>query len=298
MRFSIIIPTLNEELLLPVLLDDLRAQTLRDFEIIVADAGSSDRTVEIARSLGAAIVPGGMPAAGRNRGAEHARGEFLLFLDADTRLDANFLEKASAELEERFLDLATCEVVPLSDSAFDLLLHEFSNLALKAAQFTEPHAPGFCIFISRRLFHRVGGFDESLKLAEDHDLVKRASGFRPLRVLASTEVRVSVRRLEKEGRIRLVSKYVLAELYRLFIGDIRQDIFEYQFGNFTPEEQLRFDEDVRESRRLTQRLRQEYARWLTESGELTAEASERFWTQFDSLKERIRSILKRIQGQA
>jgi len=268
MRFSIIIPTLNEELLLPVLLDDLRAQTLRDFEIIVADAGSSDRTVEIARSLGAAIVPGGMPAVGRNRGAEHARGEFLLFLDADTRLDANFLEKASAELEERFLDLATCEVVPLSDSAFDLLLHEFSNLALKAAQFTEPHAPGFCIFISRRLFHRVGGFDESLKLAEDHDLVKRASGFRPLRVLASTEVRVSVRRLEKEGRIRLVSK------------------------------QLRFDEDVRESRRLTQRLRQEYARWLTESGELTAEASERFWTQFDSLKERIRSILKRTQGQA
>ncbi|GAB4480574.1 MAG: hypothetical protein OHK0031_01830 [Anaerolineales bacterium] len=298
MRFSIIIPTLNEELLLPLLLGDLQAQTFRDFEIIIADAGSSDRTAEIASALGASLVPGGMPALGRNRGAAQARGEFLLFLDADTRLGTAFLEQVSVEVEERFLDLATCEVVPLSENTFDLLLHEFSNLAVKVAQFADPHAPGFCIIISRRLFRRVGGFDETLKLAEDHDLVRRASKFRPLRVLISTEIQVSVRRLEKEGRIRLVSKYVAAELYRLVIGDIRNDIFEYEFGKFTPEEQVQFEKKVGESRKLMALLRQEYARRLAEVGSLgkfPAEFTEQFATQFEVVKEQIRTLIKLSQ---
>lgn len=294
MRFSVIIPTLNEGVLLPSLLSDLQAQTRRDFEIIVADAGSSDQTVTLAQAMGATVIPGGMPAAGRNRGAERARGEFLLFLDADTRIAPDFLERASAELEDRFLDLATCEVVPLSDNTFDLLLHEFSNLALKVAQFADPHAPGFCIFISRRLFMRVGGFDESLKLAEDHDLVKRASAFRSLRVLESVEVQVSVRRLEKEGRMRLLSKYVAVEFYRLFVGDIHEDLFDYEFGRFTAEEQAQFNEKVRESRHLTARLRQEYMRWLSEGGSLAA-LPERFKAQFQTLKDQVRVLLKQAQ---
>jgi glycosyltransferase involved in cell wall biosynthesis len=110
MQFSIIIPTLNEEVLLPNLLRDLQAQTFRDFEVIVADAGSKDGTVDLAQSLGARVVPGGMPAVGRNRGAQAAGGDFLVFLDADTRVAPTFLEQIHAELEERFLDLATCEI--------------------------------------------------------------------------------------------------------------------------------------------------------------------------------------------
>lgn len=58
MEFSIIIPTLNEAVLLPNLLNDLQAQTFQDFEVIVADAGSQDGTPELAQSLGARVVPG------------------------------------------------------------------------------------------------------------------------------------------------------------------------------------------------------------------------------------------------
>jgi glycosyltransferase involved in cell wall biosynthesis len=67
MKASVIIPTLNESGLLPKLLDRLDRQTFRDFEIIVADAGSTDGTREICRSRGVTLVDGGMPAVGRNR---------------------------------------------------------------------------------------------------------------------------------------------------------------------------------------------------------------------------------------
>lgn len=299
MELSVIIPTLNEAVLLPSLLNDLQAQTFRDFEVIVADAGSQDGTAELAQNLGARVVPGGMPAVGRNRGAQAAGGDFLVFLDADTRVAPTFLEQIHAELEERFLDLATCEIKPLSQNPLDGLLHDFTNLAIKIGQFADPHAPGFCIIISRRLFKRVGGFNESLKLAEDHDLVKRASQFRPLRVLNSAQVQVSVRRLEKEGRVKLISKYVAVELYRILLGEIKTDIFKYEFGNFTREQQTQLDSRVKESQKLVERIGKEYARLLKLSGgnlaSLPSETLELIRGQFDALKEQMRAILKIIE---
>jgi len=95
-----------------------------------------------------------------------------------------------------------------------------------------PRAPGFCIFITSRLFRRVGGFDEQLKLAEDHDLVQRASRFRPLRVLNNSNVVVSTRRLEKEGRLTLIAKYARVEMHLLLKGKVTEDVIEYEFANF------------------------------------------------------------------
>jgi hypothetical protein len=145
----------------------------------------------------------------------------------------------------------------------------------------------------------VGGFNESLKLAEDHDLVKRASQFRPLRVLNSAQIQVSVRRLEKEGRVKLISKYVAVELYRILLGEIKTDIFKYEFGNFTREQQAQLDSRVEESQKLVHRIRQEYARLLKLSGgnlaSLPSEALEIIRAQFDTLKEQMRAILQIIR---
>jgi len=298
MKFSVVIPTLNEEILLPGLLKDLQGQTLRDFEVIVADAGSQDRTREIARQHGARVIEGGLPAVGRNRGARASSGDFLVFLDADTRVAKDFLEKAYAEIEERFLDLATCEFVPITQNALDRLLHDFSNLAVKLSQIADPHAPGFCIIISRRLFNRVGGFNENLKMAEDHELVRRAGQIRPMRVLNSVKVHVSVRRLEKEGRARLVSKYVAVELYRILLGEVKTDIFKYEFGNFSHEQQMQLESQVSESKKQMQKIRREYARLFRLSGgdlaSLPAEALDLLKAQFEKLKELMRDVLKII----
>ena len=294
MEISVIIPALNEELLLPDLLEDLQNQSFKDFEVIIADAGSSDKTREIAQEYGAKIVQGGLPAVGRNNGARVARGAFLFFLDADIRIPAAFLECAHAEIQSRYLDLATCEMVPLSDQPMDMFLHDFTNLAIKLGQFTDPHAPGFCILISHRLFKRINGFDETLKLAEDHDLVQRASQFRPLRVLTSTQVNVSVRRLEKEGRARLVSKYLAVELHRIFLGKIRTDIIQYEFGSFSPQRQHQLAAQVDQSRKLIQRITGEYSNLLNLSGPLSSIPIEKLagiQEQFDKLKELIGSVL-------
>lgn len=233
---SVIIPTLNEEEDLPVLLASLKAQSFQDFEVIVADAGSKDQTVKIAKKSGARVVPGGMPGPGRNRGAAAASGEFLFFFDADVELPPEFLATAIQEMNDRFLDLATCEFLPKSDLRLDEVMFRFANLSVKMNQDINPRAAGFCIFITRRLFRRIGGFDESLKLAEDHDLVQRASKFRPLRVLKNAKLKVSVRRLEKEGRFSLIQKYMQVELHLLFKGNVRDEIVKYEFGNFNDKE--------------------------------------------------------------
>jgi glycosyltransferase involved in cell wall biosynthesis len=260
MKISAIIPTLNEELYLPLLLKSIEKQSFKDYEVIVADSDSKDATAAIAKQFGAKVVAGGMPAKARNNGARAAQGEFLFFLDADVIVPDDFFIKAYDEMQERYLDLATCEVTPISELYIDKVLHNLANLSVRINQYTSPHAGGFCILCTKRLFERTGGFDEQLTMAEDHDFVKRASKFSPLRVLDSTQVSISVRRLEKEGRTMLLNKYLQVELHRIFKGELKTDVIEYEFGNYqkqsTPqqskwlaafEEQLiRMDKKLRE----------------------------------------------------
>ncbi|MFW6364135.1 MAG: glycosyltransferase [Spirochaeta sp.] len=229
---SVIIPTYNESEYLPKLLHCLEEQTFRDFEIIVADNESTDGTADVARSFGAQVVPGGMPAAGRNNGASAAAGEYLFFFDADVKFARNFLENAVQELRDRDEEVATCETVPLSNLALDRFMHQIANYYVKSNLEKNPQAPGFCIMISRRIFEAIGGFDESLSLAEDHDLVARASRHKPLVFLESVRVMVSVRRYRKEGRLDYMLKVVKVTLYRQLHGNIRDDVFEYEFGDF------------------------------------------------------------------
>lgn len=121
MKLSIIIPTYNEEKYLPKLLQSIRKQNFRDYEVIVADAGSEDGTREIAQSYGCKIVEGGLPAVGRNKGAEVAQGDYLLFLDSDVVLTDGYLESALEEFTENDLGISITQMIPLSDSLIDKL---------------------------------------------------------------------------------------------------------------------------------------------------------------------------------
>ena len=76
---SIIIPTYNEEYLLPKLLESIKKQNFTDYEIIVADNNSKDNTVKIARKYKCRIVKGGLPGSGRNRGAENLEENICYF---------------------------------------------------------------------------------------------------------------------------------------------------------------------------------------------------------------------------
>jgi len=231
-RVSIVIPTKNEERNLPKLLDSIKVQTYTDYEIIVADAHSTDATVAIAEKYGAKVVEGGMPGPGRNKGALAANGEIVIFFDADVQMPSSrFLGDTIAEMDRKKLDVATCRIKPLSRKQVDKAMHEAYNAYAIAMEKINPHAPGFCILVRRHVHEGVKGFDEEVTFAEDHDYVHRAHkmGYR-FGILRSHPIAVSVRRAEKDGRMNMAIKYLFAELHIITKGPIKKDLFEYEMG--------------------------------------------------------------------
>lgn len=231
---SIIIPTKNEEKFLPGLLESIKKQTFTDYEIIVSDNGSKDRTKEIAKSFGCKVVKGGLPGAARNKGAKVATGTVLLFLDSDTELDANdFLEKALAEFEKRKLDIGV-PLMRLKGSELDKLYFDFWNKLTNLFQFSlTPFGGGWCIFIKKELHKKIKGFDEKITLGEDSDYVQRAVQHKlfkvKFRVIKSVKIDVSTRRLEKEGHLKVAIQGLGTGLHWVLLGKDRKNKFKYEF---------------------------------------------------------------------
>lgn len=228
---SVIIPAKNEARYLPGLLKALREQTRQPQQIILADAHSTDATREIASAAGCTIVDGGLPGVGRNAGAKVATGEVLLFLDADAQItDNQFLEKAIGEMMRRGFDITSPDIALHGGTRFDRLGHTLYNKYVRLWGAKRPHAPGFCIFIRRTLFEKIGGFDESILLAEDHDLAMRAGKQGKFGFLDTVTIGVTDRRFRRDGTWMIVAKYILAEFHIFFLGPIRHNFFRYDFG--------------------------------------------------------------------
>ncbi len=234
MHVSIVIPTKNEELYLPLLLASLRGQTYQGFEVIVADAHSTDRTREIACEAGAKVIDGGMPGPGRNRGAEVAKGEVIFFCDADVVMPHPcFLQDALVELTARELDVAGFPLTVQNGTLLDHAFHGAYNKYTYATERALPHAVGSCMVARRSTHMAIGGFDETVVFAEDHDYIRRAdkAGFN-VGILRSHKIAVSPRRYRKEGLVRTAMKFVWSEAAILLHGPFRQMPFTYEFGNF------------------------------------------------------------------
>jgi glycosyltransferase involved in cell wall biosynthesis len=229
---SVVIPALNEAALLPGLLTKLGAQTRQPDEIIVADAGSDDGTRHIARQSGCVVVAGGSPAAGRNAGALAASGDILMFLDADVSPPVDFLEKALAEFTGRGCGVAASLVTPLERNPEFLLAVAIVNTYIRATRPFLPHAPGCCIVAHRDVHAAIGGFDESVQLAEDHDYARRALEAGQFQLLSSVRMPVSMRRIAREGLARVAVKYVWCEMEMMRGRSILTTPFEYQYGAF------------------------------------------------------------------
>ncbi len=233
---SIIIPTLNEEKYLPNILADLRAQTYKDIEIIVVDSYSEDKTLWAAKKHGCEIyfcTNRRGPAAARNEGAKHAKKDFLLFLDADVRiLDEKFLEKLVKKVKDEDIKFATFFMKPDSNRKIDRLVQIIVNWIVKIFRHLEPFSPGFGLFAAKDLHEKIGGFREDLAIAEDHNYAKRAAKCVEFHVIADLKIVYSVRRLEKEGRAKIYCEYIIWSLYRLFFGEVKKEIFRYEYGAY------------------------------------------------------------------
>lgn len=230
---SVVIPAYNEEKFIATALESLAAQKLDEpLEVIVADAHSKDKTREAVESFrgkfaNLAIVDGGMPAVGRNRGAEASSGNPIVFLDADMALpDPVFLARNMEYFRKHDLAAATTKLVPQSKNWLDHLFVGFYNMILWPAAFVRPLG-AMCIVASREAYEKSGGYPEDVIMAEDHDFVLRCSKFGKYRILP-VAAHFHVRRFIKEGRVRLVLVYLKATILRVFTGPIKK--FKYEFG--------------------------------------------------------------------
>lgn len=236
---SIIIPTLNEEKYLPKLLKSIKSQNFCNYEIIIADAGSKDKTIKIAQKFGCKITKGGLPAKGRNQGAEIAKGNLLLFLDADVFLPDDFLKKTLKEFKQRKIDISSFLIQPKTQKRFlKFLFNFFYNLPISVLERFFPHG-AMAILVKKSIHKKIKGFNEKIKLCEDHDYLQRGAKIGKFRILKSLKIFTSLRRFRTEGWIRTYLKYIFSEIHLIFLGPVKSDIFKYKFDHYSKKKNIK-----------------------------------------------------------
>lgn len=183
MQFSVIVPAFNAASTLPRLLDSLARQSYRqDFEIIIIDDGSTDKTAEIAAAFQCKLVRmkhNRGPAHCRNYGAKIASGEFLIFTDSDCCVAPDWLERLGQHLSAHDTDSIMGRLILLPSN---LLGDSISALGFPAGgsvgfdKIWKVDDRGFTTSLStcncavrRKTFARLGGFDESFPYAGGED---------------------------------------------------------------------------------------------------------------------------------
>jgi len=207
---SIIIPTLNEERSLPSLLDAVCRQGV-EYEVIVVDGGSQDRTLEIARCHGFRTLPS---PPGRRNGicvaAKEARGDVLFFLHADSSLLPGALNRINEVL------LANPKIIGgnfrlifAGDTPFSRWLTGFYAWIRSVGLYYGDSG----IFVRRSVYEALGGF-RSIPLMEDLDFVRRLERFGRTCCIKDPPLITSSRRFDRRHPLKIV--YGWAKLHALF----------------------------------------------------------------------------------
>jgi glycosyltransferase involved in cell wall biosynthesis len=176
-KISVIVPAFNEEKLLGASLAQIKSAagvfTARgwDFELLVCDNNSTDRTAEIARAAGATVIfePFNQIARARNTGAAAATGDWLIFVDADSLPDPGLF----ADVAEQIVSgdcLAGGSTIRLDEyRPVASTVARIWNLASRAGRWLA----GSFIFIEAAAFRQIGGFSRELFAGEELDLSQR-----------------------------------------------------------------------------------------------------------------------------
>lgn len=222
MEFTIIIPTYKEEEYIERCLRSVLEQDYdrSEYEIIVSDANSPDKTSAIARKFADKVIIDDRKgiAYGRNVGARNAIGNILVFIDADVTLLPSFLRQchkvfsnqtivgmtgvarpSDGEIPQRFIYHCTYWLVRL----FDII-----GMSL---------FPGICVAFRRSVFLQAGGFREDFGVVEDLDLSRRISHIGKCIVNSHAQASVSTRRLKKHW-FSITLFHIYTDLKYLFTG--------------------------------------------------------------------------------
>ena len=181
MKISIIIPAFNEEKLIGQTLATIRQATtvfaeLRwEFELIVCDNNSNDRTAEIAREHQAIVVFERLNQIGRarNSGARAASGDWFIFIDADSAPNPNLFRAVAREIESGVCVGGGATMRPDQPILVVSILIRVWNLVSRLKRW----AAGSFIFCNANVFRQIGGFDEELFVSEEIEFSNRLNAF-------------------------------------------------------------------------------------------------------------------------
>lgn len=221
--FSIVIPTLNEEKRLPLLLSDLKKQTEKNFEVIIVDGQSEDQTQKTTQSwqkqlpLKLISTPTRNVSFQRNLGAKSTTADLVIFMDADNRFSNSFLAQYKKKIEKEKPDIASTMVGPETKSLSDILGASIINLHIILTKFgRHPFTIEAVISFKKDVFEKLRGFNTSLPCGEGGDIVARAlkKGYK-LAIFSKPTYAYSLRRARKQGMIKTAINAAILETSRL-----------------------------------------------------------------------------------
>ncbi|HDR53572.1 MAG TPA: glycosyltransferase [archaeon] len=220
MDASFIIPALNEEAYIVPCLEAIRNQvTDLQYEVIVVDNGSTDRTADLARAHEARVVP--CPNRGiakaRNRGATESTGGVLVFVDADTLLPPDYLQTSWSYLKENPKVLGLMGRLELSgDDDYTKIINLLDDSIFRAMKaFKHPRLLGSNTVVRRESFFAVGGYP--CVPSEDIALSRKLRKLGHLAYLPDLKVLTSARRLNKD-QLNIVLYYAVRDLVTALKG--------------------------------------------------------------------------------
>lgn len=221
LKFSFIIPTLNEERLLPAILKQICNEELKskyDYEVIVSDGGSNDNTVEIALQFADKVTVHDSEnlqniAEGRNRGAKLAAGENLIFINADVLLqnvDSFFNYINIHFINSEFLAMTTfVKIFPAEEVFIDKFFHFFFNHYFYILNFVGiGMGRGECQVIRASVFQKLNGYREDIAAGEDFNMFVRIRKLGTVLYAKDIFVFESPRRFRKLGYLTITGTWI------------------------------------------------------------------------------------------
>jgi GT2 family glycosyltransferase len=174
-------------------------------------------------------APPKVPAYGRNQGAKHARGDWLLFLDADVFIDnVRFMQELLDKTSAKGWKTSSAQLKVMKGSLLGKIGHSQAYLNIMSHT-KHPIMQGYCMLTSREVFEKLHGFNQKIRYGEDNDYATRVAKF-GFGFVKGTYYWVDPRRYQQEG-FKLLYKNTQHELYRLTHGfSFEENTAEYEFG--------------------------------------------------------------------
>lgn len=218
---SVVIPAYNEEKYIRDSLESLKKQTFTNFEIIVTNNNSSDKTAEIARKFGAEVVlekeQGYVFAL--NTGLKSARGEIIAVTDADTIVPSHWLASITRAFEDPQVAAVTG---PLKHKTKSVVIDEvafFLYCLFLRINFLvgKPHMSGPSMAIRKSVFEKIGGLNIKYQISADVELGLQARKYGKVLLIQDLTVLASPRRW-KNGIINEFLRYTQAYFAAVWFG--------------------------------------------------------------------------------